>query len=122
MCIVDSYDKSIYRRYHTGYGPGSKEDLVKMICSPASGVESFLGGISHPEMFCKSVGGNDNFRHTRFRKGNKFCILLSILCHVPGRRRSKINSKITLIILSEFIMRRRIYSDITFVTCEDPPV
>ena len=93
-----------------------------MICSPASRVESLLGGISHPEMFCKSVGGNDNFRRTRFGKENKFCTLLSILCHVLGHRKSKTNSKITLIILSKFIMRRRIYSDITFVTFEDPPI
>ena len=55
-----------------------------MICSPASGVESLLGGLSHPEMFYKSVGGNDNFRHTRFRKKTSFCIVISILCHLPG--------------------------------------
>ena len=100
----------------------ARKNLVKMICSPASGVESLLGGISHPEMYCESLGGNNNFRHTRFRKENKFCILLSILCHFPGRPKSKINSKITLIILSKFVMRRRIYSGITFGICEDPPV
>ena len=51
----------------------AKENLVKMICSPASGVESLLGGLSHPEMFCNSVGGNDNSRHTRFKKKFSYC-------------------------------------------------
>ena len=68
MLVVNSYDKSICRLPNTGHDPGSKENLVKMICSPPSGVVSFLGGISHPEMFCVPVGGNNNSRCTRSRK------------------------------------------------------
>ena len=78
MLVVNSYDKSICRLPNAGHDPGSKENLVKMICSPPSGMVSFLGGISHPEMFCVDVGGNDNSRCTRSRKNKSFGILVSI--------------------------------------------
>ena len=78
MCVVDSYDKSILSTLNTGHDPGSKENLVKMICSLPSGVLSFLGGIFHPEMFCVDVGGNNHLRFTRSK--NK--ILVSFIYFV----------------------------------------
>ena len=94
MCLVDSYDKSICGRSHTDHGPGSKENLVKMICSPASGEASLLGGVSHPEMFCVSVGGTTISGLLGLRtKSKSFGILLSILCHFSGHPKSKNNSK-----------------------------
>ena len=68
----------------------AKKNLVKMICSPASGVASLLGGFSHPEMFCVSVGSNNNFRYTRFRnKISVFCCLFCAIALVTQSLKSK---------------------------------
>ena len=87
-CVVDSYDKSICRLFNTGYGPESKENLVKMICSLPSWVLAFPGGIFHPEMFCVGVRSNSNYRFTK-----NFWCLSSILCCFPGHPKSESNSK-----------------------------
>ena len=77
-----------------------------MIYSPASGVESLLGGISHPEKFFVNLLEVTTIPGI-FGLGKKtsFGILLSIFCHFSGHPKSKINSKITLIVLSKFIVR-----------------
>ena len=80
MCVVDSYDKSICRLLNTGHDPGSKENLIKMICSLPSGVLTFLGGIFHPEIFCVDVGGNNNLRFTRSK--NKIFGVFYLFCAV----------------------------------------
>ena len=86
VCIVDSYDKSICRLSNTGHDPGSKENLVKMICSLPSRVLAFPGGLFHPEMFCVDVGGTNNLRFTR---SNKILLFPYILCCFPGHPKSE---------------------------------
>ena len=80
MCVVDSYDKSICRLPNTGHDPGSKENLLKMICSLPSRVLAFHGGLSHPEMFYYNERGNNDLRSTR---SNKILFLSSISCCFP---------------------------------------